>query len=106
VASATDNPKTVSVPGGRDEALQERIDRATHALLDRQQRDGHWVFELEPDATIPAEYVLLRHYLDERVDTALEAKIAAYLRRIRSVHGSCSSARSTGCCARSSRCFP
>ena len=87
VASATDNPKTVSVPGGRDEALQERIDRATHALLDRQQRDGHWVFELEPDATIPAEYVLLRHYLGERVDTALEAKIAAYLRRIQGVHG-------------------
>ena len=87
VASATDNPKTVSVPGGRDEALQERIDRATHALLDRQQGDGHWVFELEPDATIPAEYMLLRHYLGERVDTALEAKIAAYLRRIQGVHG-------------------
>ena len=36
--------------------------------------DGHWVFELEADATIPAEYVLLRHYLGEPVDAALEAQ--------------------------------
>ena len=50
-------------------------------------RDGHWVFELEADATIPAEYVLLRHYLGEPVDAALEAKIAAYLRRIQGAHG-------------------
>ena len=41
-----------------------------------QQPDGHWVFELEADCTIPAEYVLLRHYLGEPVDAALEAKIA------------------------------
>ena len=49
--------------------------------------DGHWVFELEADATIPAEYVLLRHYLAEPVDAALEAKIAVYLRRIQGAHG-------------------
>ena len=29
----------------------------------QQRPDGHWVFELEADATIPAEYVLLVHYL-------------------------------------------
>ena len=28
-----------------------------------QHADGHFVFELEADATIPAEYVLMRHYL-------------------------------------------
>ena len=39
-----------------------------------QQPDGHWVFELEADATIPAEYVLLRHYLGEPVDAELEAQ--------------------------------
>ncbi len=27
--------------------------RATEALLKDQQPDGHWVFELEADATIP-----------------------------------------------------
>jgi squalene-hopene/tetraprenyl-beta-curcumene cyclase len=56
-------------------------------LLARQRPDGHWVFELEADATIPAEYVLLRHYLGEPVDAALEQKIAAYLRRVQGAHG-------------------
>ena len=60
------------------------MDRAAAALAAAQQADGHWVFELEADATIPAEYVLLRHYLGEPVATELEAKIARYLRRIQS----------------------
>jgi squalene-hopene/tetraprenyl-beta-curcumene cyclase len=67
--------------------LDRGIDAATRALLDLQRPDGHWVFELEADATIPAEYVLLRHYLAEPVDAALEAKIAVYLRRIQADHG-------------------
>ncbi len=58
--------------------------RAADALAALQQPDGHWVFELEADATIPAEYVLLRHYLGEPVDADLEAGIARYLRRIQS----------------------
>lgn len=65
-------------------AIDAAIDRATAALAKAQRPDGHWVFELEADATIPAEYVLLRHYLGEAVDTALEAKIGRYLRRIQS----------------------
>ena len=65
-------------------ALDRSIASATEALLALQRPDGHWVFELEADATIPAEYVLLRHYLAEPVDKALEAKIAVYLRRIQS----------------------
>ncbi len=68
-------------------ALERAIAAATDALLARQRSDGHWVFELEADATIPAEYVLLRHYLGEPVDAALEAKIAVYLRRIQGAHG-------------------
>ena len=58
------------------------IARATDALLAQQRSDGHWVFELEADATIPAEYVLLTHYLGEPEPT-LERRIAAYLRRVR-----------------------
>jgi squalene-hopene/tetraprenyl-beta-curcumene cyclase len=42
------------------------------------------VFELEADATIPAEYLLLRHYLGEPDDLELERKIGVYLRRIQS----------------------
>src|SRR4051794_41974988 len=68
-------------------ALEESIQRGTRALLNRQQPDGHWVFELEADATIPAEYVLMRHYLAEPVDAELERKIAAYLLRIQGAHG-------------------
>src|SRR5262249_49635126 len=68
-------------------AVDHSIGAATRALLALQQPDGHWVFELEADATIPAEYVLLRHYLAEMVDTELEAKIAAYLRRVQGEHG-------------------
>ncbi len=58
------------------------ITRATDALLALQRSDGHWVFELEADATIPAEYVLLTHYLGEPEPT-MERRIAAYLRRVR-----------------------
>ena len=58
------------------------IERASDALYEQQQPDGHWVFELEADATIPAEYVLLTHFLGEP-DPALEQRIAAYLRRVR-----------------------
>ncbi len=70
-----------------DDALEQHIQKTTRALLAQQRPDGHWVFELEADATIPAEYVLLRHYLGEPVDGALEAKIAVYLRRIQGDHG-------------------
>jgi squalene-hopene/tetraprenyl-beta-curcumene cyclase len=70
-----------------NELLERSIASATAALLERQQSDGHWVFELEADATIPAEYVLLRHYRGEPIDRALEAKIAVYLRRIQGAHG-------------------
>ena len=69
------------------DVIEKSIRKATDALLARQRQDGHWVFELEADATIPAEYVLLRHYLGEPVDEALEAKIANYLRRIQGDHG-------------------
>ncbi|MFE8873140.1 squalene--hopene cyclase [Acetobacter persici] len=66
----------------------ERVVRLAHAALGQhQQADGHWVYELEADASIPAEYVLLEHYLD-RIDEALEQKIAVYLRRTQSAeHG-------------------
>jgi squalene-hopene/tetraprenyl-beta-curcumene cyclase len=69
------------------ETLDERIQAATKALFDCQRADGHWVFELEADATIPAEYVLMKHYFGETLDPALGAKIAVYLRRIQGSHG-------------------
>ena len=69
-----------------DDTLAHAIDRADAALGARQKPDGHWVFELEADATIPAEYVLLEHYLD-RIDPELQGKIGVYLRSIQGAHG-------------------
>src|SRR3984957_6136168 len=68
-------------------ALEAAIASATRGLLGYRQPDGHWVFELEADCTIPAEYVLLGHYLGEPPDTVLESKIAKYLRRVQGAHG-------------------
>jgi len=68
-------------------ALEQGVKAARDALLSLQHDDGHWLFDLEADATIPAEYVLLVHYLGETPDAVLEAKIAAYLRRIQGEHG-------------------
>jgi squalene-hopene/tetraprenyl-beta-curcumene cyclase len=63
------------------DAIEAAIGRSAEALFARQREDGHWVFELEADATIPAEYILLRHYLGEPEDLELEARVATYLRR-------------------------
>lgn len=73
-------------PAITTEDLATAIARAEAALHDKQKTDGHWVFELEADATIPAEYVLLEHYLD-RIDADLQQKIGIYLRRIQGEHG-------------------
>jgi squalene-hopene/tetraprenyl-beta-curcumene cyclase len=67
--------------------LDGSIRAATDALLAQQRADGHWVYELEADATIPAEYVLLVHYLAETPNLELERKIGVYLRRIQGAHG-------------------
>ena len=68
-------------------SLDRSIDQAADALMRLQRDDGHWVFELEADATIPAEFVLLKHYLGEPEDLELERKIGVYLRRIQAGHG-------------------
>lgn len=68
-------------------AALDRLVRVQHqALKDVQQADGHWVFEFEADATIPAEYVLLQHFLGD-IDVAREPRIANFLRRIQDEQG-------------------
>jgi squalene-hopene/tetraprenyl-beta-curcumene cyclase len=66
--------------------LERAIDSAREALLAQQRADGHWVYELEADATIPAEYILLQHYLSE-FDDAVQTALAQYLRAIQGEHG-------------------
>lgn len=62
------------------------MEKGVNALLQQQREDGHWVFELEADATIPAEYILLDHFLGT-VNQPLHERMAVYLRKIQGDHG-------------------
>ena len=66
--------------------VESTISEARADLKSMQSEDGHWVFDLEADATIPAEFILLDHYLDE-IDEEIEEKLAKYLRKIQGDHG-------------------
>ncbi|OAI20858.1 squalene-hopene cyclase [Methylomonas koyamae] len=67
--------------------IQAAIDRAQAKLLSLQHPAGYWVFELEADCTIPSEYIMMMHYLDD-INEELQAKIAVYLRSRQSEDGS------------------
>jgi squalene-hopene/tetraprenyl-beta-curcumene cyclase len=69
-----------------EHALDDSVLRASEALLRHRKPDGHFVFELEADTTIPAEYVLLEHFLD-RIDQPLQDRIGVYLRACQGEHG-------------------
>jgi squalene-hopene/tetraprenyl-beta-curcumene cyclase len=76
-------------PAGRlvqRSSLDRAIDAAREALNGVQNERGYWLFELEADCTIPAEYILMLHFLGE-IDAPLETKIAAYLRARQAQHG-------------------
>jgi len=79
--------KSETVPGGVGADLFDQIDATVaevgEALTALQQEDGHIVFELESDATIPAEYIFLNHFLGD-LEPETEAELAEYLRSIQS----------------------
>ena len=62
------------------------IEEANKWLSNQQAEDGHWAFELEADATIPAEYIFINHFLGT-IDDEVELKLANYLRSIQEKHG-------------------
>ena len=66
--------------------IDASVRKGADVLLPLQKPDGHWVFELEADATIPAEYILLDHFLDT-IDQPLHERMAVYLRSIQEEHG-------------------
>lgn len=67
--------------------INKAISKAQEKLLSLQDKEGFWVFELEADCTIPAEYIMMMHYLGE-INEPLQAKIANYLRARQSKDGS------------------
>ncbi|MCE5242201.1 MAG: squalene--hopene cyclase [Syntrophobacteraceae bacterium] len=64
-------------PAGRDPASVLRESGGLLASL--QKEDGHWVFELEADVTIPSEYVMLQRFLGREIDEENRKRLAAYL---------------------------
>ncbi len=69
-----------------DAHLERVLAQACQGLKRRQREDGHFLFDLEADATIPAEYIFLNHYLDER-EPELEERLARYLRSVQAEDG-------------------
>ncbi|CCE24762.1 squalene--hopene cyclase [Methylotuvimicrobium alcaliphilum] len=82
-----DLPSSATAIVAKPNDLNKTISKAQDYLLKLQQPDGHWIFELEADCTIPSEYIMMMHYLGE-IDEGLQAKIANYLRSRQSEDGS------------------
>ena len=66
--------------------LADAVEEAAHALCQKQETDGCWSFELEADCTIPSEYILMMHFMDE-IDADLERRLASYISRRQSRDG-------------------
>ncbi|HXV73974.1 MAG TPA: squalene--hopene cyclase, partial [Sphingomonadales bacterium] len=58
--------------------VEDVLAQSVESFLKQQQPDGHWVFELEADTTIPSEYIMLNHFLDLR-EPEVEQELAAYI---------------------------
>lgn len=72
---------------GNSLTVTDGLAAAREGMLASQKEDGHWCFPLEADCTIPAEYVLMMHFMDE-VDADLETRIARFIREKQDpVHG-------------------
>ncbi len=72
-------PKTLDSYTGSERLLNQAVEHARAALLEDQHEDGYWCYPLEADCTIPAEYILMMHHMDE-IDDVLQPKLANYLR--------------------------
>ena len=71
---------------GESSPLDRAIAESRDALIAQQNEHGYWLYELEADCTIPAEYTMMMHFLDE-IDSTLEVKIANHLRAQQAEHG-------------------
>ena len=78
-------PRRQAIP-----VVEAALDRAIHEvveiLLRQQDPAGFWVHELEADATITSEYLLLRRWLGI-ADPAIEAKAIRHLKAIQLTDG-------------------
>jgi squalene-hopene/tetraprenyl-beta-curcumene cyclase len=81
---ATQSPLLPAAPP--DPTVEQAIQHGIERMLVHQNPAGYWLFELEADATITSEYLLLRRWLGI-VDPALEAKVVRRLLAIQAADG-------------------
>ncbi len=74
-------------PAAQNDALSQAVQKSAQALLNLQDEDGWWRFDLEADATIPSEYMLLKHFLGS-VDQEQESRMVDYLHSRQMADGS------------------
>ena len=60
--------------------IENIINHCKKKLLNDQKKDGHWIYELEADTTIPSEYILMNHFLGIK-EVSLERKLATYIKK-------------------------
>ncbi len=63
----------------KDSILDQTIEKSVGYLEAQQHPQGYWCYELEADCTIPSEYILMMHFMDE-IDETLQQKLAVYIR--------------------------
>src|SRR5712672_3234358 len=70
----------------RSHRIENAMQRAKQALLDRQNPAGYWVGELQGDSILESEYLLLMFILNLEHDPRLP-KIANFLRNLQNPDG-------------------
>ena len=60
--------------------IENIINHCKKKMLDDQKKDGHWVYEIEADTTIPSEYILMNHFLGIKEEN-LEKRLSVYIKR-------------------------
>lgn len=65
--------------GDRDAALSRAILDLRAIFRGSQDREGWWVFDLEADVTITAEYILYKRFMGQPVDPGLRERLCAHL---------------------------
>jgi len=69
-----------------ESSLEKSVEKAAIALTSQQHHEGYWCCELEADCTIPSEYILMMHFMDE-IDEFLQEKLASYIRACQTSDG-------------------
>ena len=64
--------------------LNKILEHCKKKLLSEQKKDGHWVYELEADTTIPSEYILMNHFLGLKEEKLEKKTCSIYQKKTKS----------------------